>query len=60
MHNVPKWSDTLKNHAANAARFLNCVWPFWEIMHLRVKSDQENYVEKVMAVKSLKYLVKYD
>ena len=21
----------------NAARFLKCVWPFWEILHLRVK-----------------------
>ena len=26
-----------KNAAANAARFLKCVWPFWDIMHERVK-----------------------
>ena len=26
-----------KNLAANAARFLKCVWPFWDIMHWRVK-----------------------
>ena len=25
IHNVPKWSDTLKNLAANASRFLKCV-----------------------------------
>ena len=22
-----------KNFAANAARFLECVWPFWDIMY---------------------------
>ena len=22
-----------KNIAAHAARFLKCVWPFWDIMH---------------------------
>ena len=27
-----------KNLAAFAARFLKCVWPFWEIMHQRVKA----------------------
>ena len=26
-----------KNLAANAASFLKCVWPFWNIMHERVK-----------------------
>ena len=26
-----------KNLAANAARFLKCAWPFWDIMHQRVK-----------------------
>ena len=26
-----------KNLAANAARFLKCVRPFWDIMHERVK-----------------------
>ena len=33
MHNAPKRSDTLKNFSANAARFLKCVWPFWDIIH---------------------------
>ena len=28
-----------KNFAANAARFLRCVWPFWDIMHQRVKTN---------------------
>ena len=26
-----------KNLAAFNARFLKCVWPFWDIMHERVK-----------------------
>ena len=26
-----------KNFTANAARFSKCVWPFWDIMHKRVK-----------------------
>ena len=29
-----------KNLAANAARFLKCVWPFWDIMHERFKGDK--------------------
>ena len=28
-----------KNLAANAARFLKCVWQFWDIMHLRVNNS---------------------
>ena len=28
-----------KNLAADAARFLKRVWPFWDIMHQRVNSD---------------------
>ena len=32
MHNVPKWSDTLFL-SENVARFLKCVWPFWDVMH---------------------------
>ena len=26
-----------KNLAANAERFLNCAWTFWDIMHWRFK-----------------------
>ena len=26
-----------KNLAANAAIFLKCVWPFWDIMHYGLK-----------------------
>ena len=29
-----------KNHAVNVARFLKCVWPFWDIMHQRVKYER--------------------
>ena len=29
-----------KNLAANAARFLKCVWPFRDIMHERVKASK--------------------
>ena len=25
---------------ANVARFLKCVWPFWDIMHWSGKSDE--------------------
>ena len=38
MDNVPKWLDHFKNLAANTARFSKCVWPFWDIMHWKVKS----------------------
>ena len=31
MHNDPRWSDTLKNLAAFAARFLKCVGSFYNI-----------------------------
>ena len=27
----------LKNFAKNNARFLKCVWPFWDAMHQRDK-----------------------
>ena len=27
-----------KNYAANAARLLTCAWPFWNLIHLRVKT----------------------
>ena len=30
-----------KNLAANAARFLKCVRPFWDSMHERVKKNLE-------------------
>ena len=28
-----------KNLAAKAARFLKCIWPFWDIMHERVDAQ---------------------
>ena len=31
-----------KNLTAFAAKFLKCVWPFWDIMHERVKSLSRN------------------
>ena len=31
LRNVVKWSVNLKNLTANAARFLKCVWPFYDI-----------------------------
>ena len=33
MHKVPKGQTHFKNLAANAARFLKCVWPFWDLMY---------------------------
>ena len=35
-----------KNLAAFAARFLKCVWPFWDVMYWRVKF-LKNYSEGV-------------
>ena len=29
-----KGQKHFKNPAANAARFLQCVWPFWDIMDI--------------------------
>ena len=43
MHN----SEThLKNLAAFAARFLKRVWPFWNIMHQRVKAAEFKDISK--------------
>ena len=39
---------TFKNLAANAARFLKCVWPFYDIAKKRVKytaASERNYFE---------------
>ena len=37
-----------KNLAANAmtARFLKCVWPFWDTMHERIKNKRKYIVYK--------------
>ena len=32
-----KGQTHFKNPAVFAARFLKCVWPFWDITHYRVK-----------------------
>ena len=38
MHNVVKWPNILlKSCGVNTARFLKYVWPFYNIMHQRVK-----------------------
>ena len=26
------------HNVANAVKFLKCVWPFWDVMHKRVKN----------------------
>ena len=39
MHNVVKWPNMLlKSSGVNTARFIKCVWPFYNIMHERVKA----------------------
>ena len=43
MHNLSKWSDTLKNLAANAAGFLKCLLLFLDIVHERIKSNLLKY-----------------
>ena len=37
-----------KNLAAFAARFLKCVWPFWDIMHWRVTIYKSEYSESLI------------
>ena len=32
--------EQFKNLVANAARFLKCVWPFWDIMYVKVNSRE--------------------
>ena len=40
MHNVVKWPNILqKSCGVNTTRFLKYVWPFYNIMHQRVKED---------------------
>ena len=39
-----------KNQAAFAAKYVKCVWPFWDVMHWRVKINifpAGNYMLKV-------------
>ena len=38
-----------KNLAAFAARFLKCVWPFWNTIHQRVKSVESSKLGKKIA-----------
>ena len=43
MHNVVKWPNIiLKSCGVNTARFLKYVWPFYNIMHERVKKYKGN------------------
>ena len=48
-----------KNLAALSARFLKGVWPFWDIMHYRVKMRNQSiihcYTFKHLGVKCEKY-----
>ena len=37
IHNTQNGQAHFKNLAASAARFLNCAWPFWNIMYWKVK-----------------------
>ena len=42
MHNVVKWPNILqKSFGVNTARFLKYVWPFYNIIHERVKAQIE-------------------
>ena len=43
MHNFVKWPHILKkSYGVNTARFLKYVWPFYNIMHERVKWKIQN------------------
>ena len=40
MHNVVKWPNIFKKSCGvNTARFLKYVWPFYNIMHEKVKAS---------------------
>ena len=41
-----------KNLVANAARFLECVWPFWDIMHKRVKTGISDRSATLISLRS--------
>ena len=44
MHNVVKWPKILqKSCGVHTARFLNYVWPFYNIMHERVNKFNVSY-----------------
>ena len=46
MHNVGKWPNIhLKSCCVNTTRFSKYVWPFYNIMHERVKSYASNKIE---------------
>ena len=41
MHNVVKWPNILlKFYGVNTARFLKYVWPFYNIMHEKIKKAE--------------------
>ena len=47
MHNVVKWPNIFqKSCGVNTARFLKYVWPFYNILHKRVKSFGKNEKQK--------------
>ena len=48
MHNAEKWSNILeKSYVVHIARFLKCVWPFFDIMHKKVK-DRDDIIASVI------------
>ena len=53
MYNIVKWPNILqKSCGANNARFLKYVWPFYNIMHERVKLVKfaKHYQENLEAI----------
>ena len=38
MHNAQNWSDTLWKFCSICCKIFKVFWPFWDIMHLRVKN----------------------
>ena len=50
IHHVPKWSDTLKYLAANAAYFSKHACPFWDVIY----QETNNYLQLLHAVQELR------
>ena len=58
MHNVVKWPNILLKYCGvNTARFLKYVWPFYNIMHERVKENGTLLILDSIRIKNVDTLV---
>ena len=57
MHDAEKWPNiVLKTCGVNTVRFLEYAWPFFNILHIRVKNAfRKQYYERPFKGKLLKF-----